>query len=177
VEFDHVIDKLEHRWSKWTDPVYNFLGDIVAGRAALKGFDGVGFSLRRLFRQEVARALPGYPEFEHGGRDYLRLIPNPPERHCKLEAARVPVLIVYGADDPVAPAQPIADLMTAVGNPNVAALVLPGGGHCGFAPYARRYFYSLVVNYFDRQHGAAAALQRGQSRYAYNGSAAHAAAQ
>ena len=31
----------------------------------------------------------------------------------------------------------------------VAAVVLPGGGHIGVAAYAKKYYYSLMMNFFD----------------------------
>jgi predicted alpha/beta-fold hydrolase len=75
----------------------------------------------------------------------------------KLEDARVPVLIVYAANDPLSPAQYVSDLIAVTENPNVAAIMLPGGGHIGFAAYARRYYFSLIVNFFSVVDGPRAA--------------------
>ena len=77
----------------------------------------------------------------------------------KLDSARMPVLIVHGADDPLIPAQDIADLMASVRNPRVAAVVLPSGGHVGFAGYSPRYYLSLIINFFDPIRGAAVGIQ------------------
>lgn len=53
-------------------------------------------------------------------------------------------------DGQVAPAQTIADLFGRLKNPNVAAIVLPSGGHIGFGPYAPAWYYSLIPSFFDR---------------------------
>ena len=46
--------------------------------------------------------------------------------------------------------------MSLTENPNVAALILRGGGHIGYFPYNKAYTYSLIVNFFDPERGAAA---------------------
>ena len=69
------------------------------------------------------------------------------------EVAGVPVLIVQAANDPLISAQDQADFTARTSNPNVAALILPGGGHIGFAAYCRAYYFSLIFNFFDAQSG------------------------
>lgn len=92
---------------------------------------------------------------------YVRLMPyRGRDVTNKLESIRVPTLVVYGIDDPVASAQSVADLLSQTQNPMVAGVILPGGGHCGFAPYSKNYFYSLLVSFFDRDLGAAACVNR-----------------
>ena len=66
--------------------------------------------------------------------------------------------IVSSINDPFLSAQETADLMARTSNPKVAALILRGGGHIGFAPYNRSYFYSLITNFFDPKTGAAACI-------------------
>ena len=61
----------------------------------------------------------------------------------------VPELGLDRADD-------LADLIAVTPNPNVAGVILDGGGHIGFIPYNRAYTYSLIVNFFDPTVGAAA---------------------
>jgi predicted alpha/beta-fold hydrolase len=78
----------------------------------------------------------------------------------KLEHARVPTLIVHAINDPLQTAQEVVHLIAATSNPKVAAMVLPGGGHIGFQAYARRYFYSLIVDFFDPKTGAATTEDR-----------------
>jgi predicted alpha/beta-fold hydrolase len=68
----------------------------------------------------------------------------------------VPVLLVHAADDMIAPAQDVADFLARSPNPNVAAIMLPTGGHIGFGPYAPKWYYNLILNFFDPQIGAAA---------------------
>lgn len=155
IDFRAVADRLETRWSALRDPVYRFLGDIVALRAQAMGLADVGFSLRRLFRAELTRAIPDCADPVAFAERFLDLRCD--SATSRLEAARMPVLVIHGSDDPVESAQPLADLIAHTGNSNVAAVVLPGGGHCGFAPYSRRYFYSLVASFFDEHSGAAAA--------------------
>ncbi len=67
----------------------------------------------------------------------------------------MPTLIVHSVNDPLQTAQEVADLMAETSNPNVAALMLPGGGHIGFQAWARRYFYNLIINFFDPRTGPA----------------------
>lgn len=162
LHFELLLSKLERRWALLEDPVAATLGGIVAGRAAQKSYALVSdTSLRELVLAEAEKSKSYYPGLERDGMEYLRLIEPPGEsRGNKLESARMPVLIVQGVDDPVTPAQGLADLIAQVRNPAVAAVVLPGGGHCGFAPYARRYYYNLLLGFFDRDRGAAACLQR-----------------
>ena len=74
----------------------------------------------------------------------------------KLNAVRVPVLIVQAANDPLDSAQSVVDMMARLDNPNVAAVVLPGGGHNGFVAYARAYYYNLILHFF----GAGEAQER-----------------
>ena len=54
---------------------------------------------------------------------------------------------------PLGPSQHVADMFARVDNPEVAAIMLPDGGHIGFVPFARRYFYSLLINFFDAARG------------------------
>ncbi len=89
--------------------------------------------------------------------EFIRLMPykNLPA-HDRLNGISTPLLIVYGADDMIGPAQNLADLLATVRNPNVAAIMLPSGGHIGFAPYASKWYYNLIFNFFDPKVGAAA---------------------
>jgi predicted alpha/beta-fold hydrolase len=79
--------------------------------------------------------------------------------HDKLSSISTPLLIVHAADDMIAPAQDLADLLAPVHNPNVAAILLPSGGHIGFAPYASAWYYNLILNFFDPKLGPAAAAK------------------
>lgn len=163
--FEQLIDQLDRAWTLLENPVLESLGRIVAGRARQEAYAlKRPSSLRELIQAEADACDVGYADFLADGLAYLRLLGKPGEPpDSKLEAARVPVLIVQSVDDPVASAQGVADLFAGLRNPNVAGVILPGGGHCGFAHYARRYYYNLVLSFFDRRNGAAACLER---RYA-----------
>lgn len=161
VRFEELLDDLDSRLPALLDPILAALAGIVDGRALQKGYGDVNGSLRTLTLAEARRAEPKERRFAEDGLQYLRLLPFRDRKvSAKLDAARVPVLIVHAANDPISRAQPIADLVATTDNPRVAAIVLPDGGHCGFAPYARGYFYSLVLNFFDRDRGAAACTRR-----------------
>lgn len=167
LEFERLLDRLEHRATWFSNPVFAALNDIVDARARQKGYPEVDGDLRALTRLEAARACPDFPGFCDAGLRYVRLMPylDRPVTN-KLESIRVPTLIVYGIDDPVASAQPVADLLSHTQNPMVAGVILPGGGHCGFAPYSKNYFYSLLISFFDRDLGATACVNRSFVRMA-----------
>ncbi len=98
-----------------------------------------------------------YPGSVADSLQFLRLLPYKDlPAASKLDAARIPVLIVHAADDPAAPVQTIADLIARVSNPRVAAIVLPTGGHIGFAAYAPAWYYSLILNFLDPATGPGA---------------------
>jgi len=71
----------------------------------------------------------------------------------KFADVRMPMLIVHTADDPIVPVQTVANLAAALKNPNVATIVLPTGGHIGFASYAKNWFYSMILSFFDPNKG------------------------
>lgn len=111
-------------------------------------------SLRKLIDYEFARSELGYPGSVDDALRFVRFLPyKGKDDGVKLNMARVPVLIVQGANDPLAIAQDVADLISKTPNPNVAAIVLPGGGHVGFAAYARTYYFSLILNFFNAETG------------------------
>ncbi len=154
-----LMDELDYERSRLMYPVYAAIQDTVRVRMERKGYPITG-NLRQLMNDEYG----GYKVPDtHGlreGYSMLRLVSykNQSAGH-KLDRARMPVLIVHGADDPLVPAQDVADLLAEVENPKVAALILPSGGHVGFAGYAPRYYFSLVMNFFDPLRGAAAGLE------------------
>ncbi|MCY2925095.1 MAG: hypothetical protein NT031_06580, partial [Planctomycetota bacterium] len=51
------------------------------------------------------------------------------------------------------PAQDLADLLATTANPNVSAILLPGGGHIGISPYAPAWYYSTILNFFSPTAG------------------------
>jgi predicted alpha/beta-fold hydrolase len=152
LDWETLMDQLDEPISFTQDPTRSFVQNTVRNRAKRKGYSGIGGNLRLLIDQEFNHSV-FTDDFPTPDRyEFLRLRPYRDFlAGDKLEHARVPTLIVHGADDPLASAQNIADLIATTKNPNVAAVILPGGGHVGFAPYSSRYFYSLMVNFFRRE--------------------------
>lgn len=161
LRFEEIIEQLEHRSRFELDPVLKHLGQGVRELMKKRHYPHPSGSLRTLFSREAAGSEAYYPEFIEDGLRYERLLPfGDKPVGPKLEAVRVPVLIVHAASDPLGSAQDVADLCSRVSNRRVAALILPGGGHNGFAVYNRAYYYNLVLNFFDPERGAAATPQR-----------------
>ncbi len=155
LRFEEIIARCEQPWGLFDNPVLHSLQNTIRRRMhARHGRDDSG-SLRRVIEAEFARGGLDVPCVEDT-LTYLRWMPyqGKPDGDKPLDF-RVPVLIVQGGNDPLTSAQYVADFVARYSSPNLAAMVLPGGGHIGFAPYARRYFYSLIVNYFDPQRGPA----------------------
>jgi len=99
-----------------------------------------------------------YPGSQRDILRFLRFLPYKGKpAGDKLANVRMPLLIVHAADDPIAPVQTVADLVTGLDNPNVAALVLPTGGHIGFPAYATHWYYSTILSFFDPVTGPRAA--------------------
>jgi predicted alpha/beta-fold hydrolase len=158
LSFEGMIEELETPKGLWTDPVVANIQATIRARMKRKDHPEITHSVRRLIEFETAGTELDHPNGVHDGLRFLRLVPFRGEpAGDKLANARVPVLIMHGANDPVCPAQDVVDLMAGVDNPNVAALILPGGGHVGFAAYARAYSFSLILNFFDPVGGCAAA--------------------
>jgi pimeloyl-ACP methyl ester carboxylesterase len=107
-------------------------------------------SLRRLIEFELAHSPTHYAEGTNDMIHFMRLLAYGalPDGE-KLAEVRMPLLLIHGANDPLSKAQDVADILAKTANPNVAAVVLPGGGHIGFAAYAKAYYYSLIMNFFD----------------------------
>lgn len=158
LRFEELIDTLDsRRFSFWDNPALATLQQQLDDRARDSGYPPVDGSLRKLIELEIGKSPLDYPQAVADGLAYLRLVDYRGLRApAKLQCARVPVLVVHAVNDPVGNAQAVADLLARVDNPRVAGLILPGGGHVGFAPYARSYMYSLMLNFFDPTHGAAA---------------------
>jgi predicted alpha/beta-fold hydrolase len=163
LRFEEIIDAMDPERSIFCNPVLTNLQSTVQKRVQLKGHDHYpGFdprayvgSLRKLIDYEFARSEMSYPGCVADVMQFCRFLPYKglPDGD-KLASARIPVLIVQAANDPLECAQDAADLIAKTPNPNLAVVVLAGGGHVGFAAYARAYYFSLIVNFFDRQADA-----------------------
>lgn len=156
LRYESIIQELHEPHSKFSDPVMAAVGETVRARMTRKGCDAPNGDLLRLINCELSNSALGFDGDAPTGRDFLRLLPaSGLAERSKLTRVRTPVLIVHAANDPLCSAQDVADLLSQTSNPNVAALVLAGGGHCGFAPYARDYFYALLHDFFDPGAGPA----------------------
>lgn len=161
LDLEHIVDSLDTTWSMSQNPVLNAVQGTINRRAERRCYASVNGSLRRLIQCEFARSPISYPEAMADGFDYLRFLPykGRPSGH-KMQDAKVPILILHSASDPLAYAQEIADFFGEISNPNVAGIVLKGGGHDGFAAHSKRYFYSLMLNFFHPEYGARQARSR-----------------
>lgn len=153
-----LLEKCEHSWNVLTDPYLNGLQKMIEQRMRYKGYPHPDGSLRRLIGFELARSPFTEPEVMREALEYLDLLPGPGEVN-KLAAVPVPLLLVHAGNDPITPAQDVATLIHATQNPQLAALILPGGGHVGFPAYARAYYYALILAFFDRDRGVAGATE------------------
>jgi pimeloyl-ACP methyl ester carboxylesterase len=154
LRFEELLDELEVEHGWLTRPILRSLQGTVRGRMERKGYGPVSGSLRKLIDEEFAHSEMDYSDSVEDALRFLRMLPykgKPDGR--KLEWAAVPLLIVQSANDPLTSGQNVADLVAVIDNPNVAAVVIPGGGHIGVAPYARSYYYSLILNFFDSDSG------------------------
>ncbi len=150
LRFEELIAALETPWSKFKHPVLSGLQNNIRTRMKYRKTDDTSGSLRRCIDYEFSHNALRYPEGFNDAVKFLRLLPygDLPD-HEKLANVRIPTLIVFAANDPLSKSQDVADLMAKTSNPNAGAIVLPGGGHIGFAPYAKGYYYNLIVNFFD----------------------------
>lgn len=157
VRWEVLMDELDRERSRWHHPIFAAIQDTIRDRMKLKGYPEQTGNLRNLVEYEYRGYGVPLPHGSREGYPFLRLIPYRDQpAGDKLEYARMPVLIVQAVDDPLVPAQDIADLMAMVHNPRVAAVILASGGHVGFAGYCPQYYLSLITNFFDPNHGPAA---------------------
>ncbi len=149
VGFEDLLEACEAPTPRLRDPVLHALQKRIREQKQLAGYAPADGSLMALIEAEFARSPLRYSGAVADGLRYLQLRPGAtPDTANKLECARIPVLIVHAANDPTASVQATAELGAQVCNPNVAVILLEGGGHVGFAAYARDWFYSLLLNFF-----------------------------
>lgn len=156
--FEEIIEKLNTPRSYLQDPIFAAMQDTIRDRMRAKHYPNVSGNLDKLIHIEFAHSKLGYPGVVPDALHFMRFLPyrgRPTDN--KLGAVRIPVLIVHASNDPLGTAQEVADFLAGIHNPNVAALILDRGGHVAFAPHAKRYYFSLIVNFFDPRVGAAAA--------------------
>lgn len=149
LRFEEVIDRCERPWAYSDNPVLASLQKTIMTRLTALGHPAPSGNLREAIQYEFSRNALNYPNSYEDGLRYLRLLSHKDKPvGAKLDRSPIRALIVQGVDDPLTSAQYVAQVMATTQNRRVAALVLPGGGHVGFAPYARDYFYSLLLSFF-----------------------------
>lgn len=160
LDFEKLLDRLETPHAYLKNPVLASIQATVARRIERKHYGPPTGSLRKLIEYEFDHSAVNYNDAMLDGLTYLRLLPykNKPYR-AKLESARMPVLIIHAANDPLAYAQEVADFFADTHNPLVAGIILHGGGHDGFAAYCENFLYSVFVNFFDKNTGPRAILK------------------
>ncbi|MEP0844203.1 MAG: alpha/beta fold hydrolase [Phycisphaerae bacterium] len=157
LRWEHFLDRMDTPKCVWADPSPAMFQDSIRDHMRRKDYPEISGNLRLSIAYDFAYSglTRHFPLAD--GYAFLRLLPyRGQSAGDKLESARVPTLIVHAVNDPLQTAQEVADLIADTSNPNVAALILPGGGHIGFQAYARRHFYSLILGFFDPRRGAAA---------------------
>jgi hypothetical protein len=157
VDWENLVERTDVQHFLVHDPSTFFFQHTIQQRMARKRFRDPRGSLRYLINYEFQHSAfgPSLPIME--AYRFLRFLPHKGlPADDKLECVRVPMVIVSSVNDPFLDAQAMAELMTKTGNPTVAALMLRGGGHIGFAAYNQSYYYSVILNFFDPQSGAAA---------------------
>ena len=153
IRFEELMDKLEIERSAWSHPALSGLQTTVHDRMVQKDYPGPCGSVRELIKHMGI----GYDDEVADGLEYVRLLPYKGQpAYDRLNSLRMPLLIVHAADDMISPAQDVADLLATGHNPDVAAVMLPSGGHIGFGPYAPAWYYNLILNFFDPAVGAGA---------------------
>jgi len=150
LDLEVLTEKLATPQPYLIHPVRAGLQKTIRNWKTLRGFPNPTGALHDVIR---CRQL----DYEGSYEDQVRFVRFLPYKGKpagdKFANIRVPLLIVHGADDPIAPVQTVANLTTGLKNPNVATIILPSGGHIGFAPYAKSWFYSMVLSFFDPTKG------------------------
>ena len=157
LDIEVLVEKMARPRSYLFHPVLAGLQKTIRNWKIRRGFLNPTGGLRDAIRTGKLRYEGSYEDKLR----FLRFLPHEGKpAGDKLADVRVPLLIVHAADDPVAPVQTVADLTAGLKNPNVAAVVLPSGGHIGFASYAKNWFYSMVLSFFDPDKGPRGAAPR-----------------
>ncbi len=155
--WERLRDELETPRGALSDPVYHAIQETIRSRMVRKGYENPSGSLQQLIQEEFNHCGVPLPNGVEEAFALVRFLPYKNKKfYDKLSKVRTPMLFVHGVNDPLSPAQEVADLVATTDNPNVAALILPGGGHVGFAAYAKEYYFGLVARFFDPETGPSA---------------------
>jgi predicted alpha/beta-fold hydrolase len=157
LDVDVLAEKLATPQSYLMHPFRAGLQRTIKNWKTLRGFPNPTGSLYDVVRCKKLT----YDGWRDDHRRFLRFLPYKGEpSYNQFADVRVPMLLVHGVNDPVAPAQTVAQLTAGLKNPNVATIVLPTGGHIGFAPYAKDWYYSMILSFFDPIRGPKPAPRR-----------------
>ncbi len=151
LRWEEIVDLCDREQNAWLNPLAYYFQETLRRRMIAKAHPNISGKLRDLIAFEFARSEFG-PSFEVvPSYRFLRFLPyGPRPADDKLESVRIPVVMMAAVNDPFIPAQDVADMIAQTDNPNVAAIILRGGGHIGFVADNRRYFYSMLINFFSR---------------------------
>jgi predicted alpha/beta-fold hydrolase len=157
LDFEVLTEKMATPQPYLIHPVRAGLQKTIRNWKTLRGFPNPTGDLRDVIR---CKRL-GYAGAYEDQVRFVRFLPykGKPAGN-KFADVRIPLLIVHGADDPIAPVQTVADVTAGLKNPNFATIVLPSGGHIGFAPYAKSWYYSMILSFFDPHKGPKPAARR-----------------
>lgn len=148
--YEELLDVMETEQSPLIHPVVAGLQATIRDRMVARGYPNPSGNVRELLKNSIT----AYPNAHLDGLEFMRIMPfKGAPTFDRMNGVRVPLLILHAADDMVAPAQDLADLMATTVNPNVAAILLPGGGHIGISPYAPAWYYSMILNFFSPTAG------------------------
>jgi predicted alpha/beta-fold hydrolase len=156
VRWEDFLDRMDVPQTKSSDLSASMFQDATRDHMMLKGYPEASGSLRLCIEYDFAASELGREFPLPEGYHFLRLLPyRGLPAGGKMDFVRVPTLVVHGVNDPLMTAQEPVDLVLSTENPLVAGYILPGGGHIGFQAWSRKVFYSLVLGFFDSNHGAA----------------------
>ena len=144
--YEELLDVMEVERSPLIHPVVAGLQATIRERMIARGYPKPSGDVRELLKNSVV----GYENAHLDGLEFMRIMPfKGAPAFDRLNGVRIPLLMIHAADDMAAPAQDLADLIATTANPNVAAVLLPGGGHIGISPYAPAWYYSMILNFFS----------------------------
>lgn len=161
LDWEEIVDGSDQPHGSLENPCYYALQEVNRDRMMFKQHPEVSGNLRRLIAYEYVQSplTSSFPIMDC--YRFLRFLPhgNLPWDD-KLSSVRVPLLMVHAVNDPFTLAQTLPDMIATTKNPNVAGLMLHGGGHIGFFPYNKAYTYSLILNFFDPRLGPSPTVPR-----------------